>query len=138
MGRLNAGRGCIALLAAAAVGWGGSGEPAAAGHGARLYAVHCAACHQRDGRGRPPAQPALAGSAVATGDPQVLTAWLLFGERPPGLAPNRSGVRMPPFAWLADDDIAAIITHLRSQSGNAAAPVTAAEVAAVRSARAGR
>ncbi len=125
-----------ATLAAALAGCGSGGAPV--DRGARVYGVHCASCHQRDGRGRPGAQPALAGSAVAAGDPQVLAAWLLFGERPAGLAPNRSAVRMPPFPWLSDADIAAVLTHVRGNFGNQAAPVTEAEVSAVRASRAKR
>lgn len=136
MGRMIAVRTCTALLAAALAGCGGSGDPAPVDRGARLYAVHCASCHQRDGTGRPGAQPSLAGSAVATGDTHALAAWLLFGDRPEGLAPSRGAVRMPPFTWLSDADIAAVISHVRSNFGNAAAAVTEAEVSAVRAARA--
>ncbi len=136
MGRLTAVGTCIALLAAALTGCGASDDPAPVDRGARVYAVHCASCHQRDGGGRPGAQPALAGSAVATGDPRALAAWLLFGERPEGLAASRGAVRMPPFTWLSDRDIAAVITHVRSSFGNTATAVTEAEVSTVRAARA--
>ena len=122
------------LLAVTLAGCGSGGAPV--DRGARVYGVHCASCHQRDGRGRPGAQPALAGSTVTVGDPQVLAAWLLFGERPAGLAVNRGAVRMPSFPWLSDADIAAVLTHVRGNFGNQAAPVTEEEVSAVRAARA--
>lgn len=135
MGRVIAAWSGVALLAA---GLAGCGDPAPVDRGARIYAVHCGSCHQRDGRGRQGAQPSLAGSAVATGDPRALAAWLLFGERPAGLAPSRGAVRMPPFPWLSDADIAAVITHVRSNFGNLAAAVTEEEVSAVRASRARR
>lgn len=136
MGRMILSGMSAALLAVVLAGCGSGDAPV--DRGARIYGVHCASCHQRDGRGRKGAQPALAGSAVAVGDPQVLAAWLLFGERPPGLAVNRSAVRMPPFPWLSDADLAAVLTHVRGSFGNQAAPVTEADVSAVRAARAKR
>lgn len=98
--------------------------------------MHCLACHQRDGRGLSGSQPALAGSATVAGDPEALVAWVLFGERPTTLAPTRSVVVMPQFSWLGDEDVAAVLTHVRSHFGNASPAISAAEVAAIRATRA--
>jgi len=125
----------LMLLATVLAACGGRPDSDPTDHGAHIYGVHCASCHQRDGRGRPGAQPPLAGSAVAIGDPRALAAWLLFGERPEGLAPSHGAVRMPPFTWLSDRDIAAVITHIRSHFGNQATAVTEEEVAAARASR---
>jgi len=113
----------------------GSGGP---GRGAKVYGTHCASCHQRDGQGVGQTQPALAGSATASGDPGKLIAWVLFGERPDTNRPTRSIAAMPQFYWLSDDDVAAVLTHVRTHFGNSAAPITAAEVATVRAAGAQR
>jgi mono/diheme cytochrome c family protein len=123
-----------AILAAtlAACGGGGGGEPA--GRGAVVYATHCASCHQRDGHGASKNYPTLAGSATVTGDRDTLIAWLVFGQRPATLAPRRGLAVMPQFGWLGDEDLAAVLTHVRSHFGNAASAVTAADVAAVRAA----
>lgn len=129
---------CFMSLAALLAACGGRSGSEPADRGAQIYAVHCASCHQRDGRGRPGAQPSLAGSAVVAGEAPALAAWLLFGERPQGLAPSHGVVRMPPFTWLSDADIAAVMTHIRSHFGNQAAAVTEDEVAAVRASRARR
>ncbi len=44
-----------------------------------------------------------------------------------------TGLAMPPFAWRYDDaDIAELATFVRSNWGNSAPPVTAAQVAKVR------
>lgn len=127
----------VLLLAGVLTGLAGCGSGSApADRGARLYMVHCASCHQRDGRGRPGAEPSLAGSPVVAGDAQPLAQWLLFGEPPAGLTRSRGFVRMPPFAWLSDADLAAVLTYVRGQFGNAAAAVAAEEVAAARTARA--
>lgn len=124
------------VLAAVLAACGGRSDPDSADRGAQIYAVHCASCHQRDGRGRAGAQPSLVESAVAAGETRALAAWLMFGERPEGLAPSHGAVRMPPFTWLSDADIAAVITHIRSNFGNQATAVTEEEVAAVRASRA--
>lgn len=92
--------------------------------GRALFARNCAACHQADGRGIPGAFPALAGSAVVTGALAEVAEVLLKG---------RGG--MPDFSGSLDDtEIARVLTYTRSSWGNAAAPVTDAEIAARRSA----
>src|SRR5690606_25127955 len=95
----------------------------AAADGAQLYAANCAACHQPNGNGLPPAFPALAGSAVAVGDAAGLIDVLLNG---------RPGTAMASFARLPDAEIAAIATHVRSSWGNDADAVSADAVAAAR------
>ena len=97
--------------------------PAAEADGAKLYATHCTACHQPNGNGMPPAFPALAGSAVVTGDAAGLVEVLLKG---------RPGTAMAPFGHLSDAQIAAIATHIRSSFGNSAGAVAADAVAAGR------
>jgi mono/diheme cytochrome c family protein len=123
----------VLVLAAAGCG---PGSPGGAGQdrGAVIYATHCASCHQRDGRGVANAQPPLAGSVTVNGDPGVLIAWVLLGKRPATLPPRRGLAVMPQFFWLGDEDVAAVLTHIRAGFGNSAPAVTAAEVAAVRSA----
>lgn len=125
------------LLASSGCGSGGDGrgQVAAADRGSQVYGVHCASCHQRDGRGLSGAQPSLAGSATVAGDPIELIAWVMFGERPASLQPRRGVVVMPQFAWLNDADLAAVLTYARSSFGNDATPVEASQVAAVRAGR---
>jgi mono/diheme cytochrome c family protein len=41
-------------------------------------------------------------------------------------------VVMPQYAWLSDEDLAAVITHVRSRFGESQPPVTPADVASVR------
>ena len=76
--------------------------------------------------------PPLAGSVTVNGDPQVLAAWVIAGERPPTLPPMRGLVVMPQYRWLGDEDLAAVITHIRTHFGNASSAVTPAEIAALR------
>jgi mono/diheme cytochrome c family protein len=97
--------------------------PDAALDPARVFSENCAACHQEDGKGIEGAFPALAGDKfVLTGPEQVIHVVL----------EGRGG--MPTFkADLTDAQIAAAITHVRTSWGNAAAPVTPEQVAAIRS-----
>jgi len=122
------------LLVSLLLGCGGPDSGSPQDRGSVIYATHCASCHQRDGRGVGNVQPPLAGSVTVAGDPDTLIAWLLFGQRPATLPPRKGLAVMPQFAWLSDEDVAAVLTHVRSHFGNDAPPVTAAQVAAVRAA----
>ena len=82
----------------------------------------CSACHQPTGLGIKGAFPALAGSAFVQGDATAVATLVLNG---------RAG--MPRFkADLTDQQIAAVLTYVRSAWGNHAGPVTPALVAAAR------
>jgi cytochrome c oxidase subunit 2 len=93
--------------------------------GETLYNTHCGACHQANGAGLPPAFPALAGSAVATGD---VTQHVEIGLN------GRPGTAMAGFgAMLSDEQLAAIITYQRNAWGNDTGDlVSPADIAAAR------
>ena len=80
--------------------------------GAGVYTTYCAACHQADGSGMPPAFPALRGSPVAAtaeGRTDHLNT-VLFG---------RQGTSMPAYGGtLSVTDLAAVITYERNAWGN--------------------
>jgi len=102
--------------------------------GAKLYAAHCAACHQANGTGLPGAFPPLAkNAAVLADDPtRQLRAILhgMSGELIDGVAYPSP---MPPFAdALADADVADIANHERTSWGNQGKLVTAEQVKAQR------
>ena len=113
----------------------GDGDSRPVDRGAAVYAQHCMACHQRNGRGLGETQPSLVGTPTVAGDPGALIAWTAFGVRPAGLVRGRRIGGMPQFHWLSDEDLAAVLTHVRGSFGNAYPPVTAAMVADVRAAR---
>lgn len=97
--------------------------------GARLYRQHCAACHGERGQGLGP-YPALAGNrALTLDDPVNAIRVLMNGGFPPGTAGNPRPYGMPPFSHVLDDaQAAALLTYLRASWGNAAAPVSSAQV----------
>jgi mono/diheme cytochrome c family protein len=102
--------------------------------GAQLYGLHCAGCHGEKGEGAKGIYPALAGNrAVTMATPANLVRVLMEGGFTPSTAGNPRPFGMPPFAGvLGDDDIAALLSHVRSAWGNQAAPVSAFEVSRYR------
>jgi len=106
----------------------------AAVDGGALYASLCAACHQPTGLGLPGVFPPLAGSEWVAGKDTTAAAIVLHGIT--GAVTVKGTVyngAMPAFkAQLSDEQIAAVLSHVRSQWGNSAAAITAATVAQVR------
>ena len=78
--------------------------------GEKVYAANCVACHQVNGKGLPPAFPALDGSKLAKGPKKDHIAIVLNGK------PNTA---MAAFGGqLGDGDIAAVVTYERNAWGN--------------------
>ncbi|QNA99492.1 cytochrome c [Massilia sp. Se16.2.3] len=102
--------------------------------GAELYRQHCASCHGARGEGKGP-YPALAGNrALTLAEPVNAIRVILNGGFPPGTAGNPRPYGMPPFSHTPDDtEVATLVTYLRTSWGNAAAPVSSAEVNRYRS-----
>ena len=92
--------------------------------GKSLFAKNCAACHQPTGKGIPGAFPALAGNAFVQGAPGDVATVLLKGR---GGMPDFSGS-------LDDDEIAQVLTYVRSSWGNSAPPVSGQDVGGTRAA----
>ncbi|MDR3451848.1 MAG: cytochrome c [Rhodoferax sp.] len=106
----------------------------AAVDGAAVFASHCAACHQASGLGLPGVFPPLAGSDWVAGKKATLIAIVLHGINGPLTVEGKPfNGAMPTFqGQLQDAEVAAVLTHVRSQWGNTGAPITADAVAAVR------
>jgi alcohol dehydrogenase (quinone), cytochrome c subunit len=105
-----------------------------ADRGAELYDDNCAACHHTDGAGSPKALPKIAGnSSVLAQDPSSLIRLVLAGGALPGTTAAASPLGMPGFAWrLSNEEVARLLTFIRTNWGNRAASVSAGEVARVR------
>ena len=107
--------------------------------GLKTYERHCAQCHGEQGQGVHTsngqiAYPALAGNrAVQLRDPTNLVQLVLYGGYSPATAGHPRPFGMPPFVLELDDrDIAAVLTHLRTQWGNLGGEVTALQVNRIR------
>ena len=108
---------------------GVGGTASAADLGARIYSGNCVPCHQQSGAGIPGVYPSLSGSSVVVGDPAELARWVLEGRRPASMPQGRYSTQMLQFGWMKPADAAALLSYLRSNFGNSAAPVDAATVA---------
>lgn len=113
---------------------GAGGVAAAGGPGATVFNARCAVCHQMSGEGIPGVYPNLKGSQVATGDPHLPVRIVLHGFQGPIVRNGRSynGVMQAWKAELTDQEIADVLTFVRSSWGNHAAAIDAALVRDVR------
>ena len=106
--------------------------------GKNTYMTVCIACHQATGLGLPAMFPPLAGSDwVSAPKPDRLIRIVLHGFMGPfklnGQPFNSPAPMMPPQgAALNDQQIADVLTFVRSSWGNTGGPVSPAEVAAIR------
>lgn len=98
--------------------------------GAKVYEQHCVDCHGDKGQGVPNAYPPLAGNrAVTMASTANLVQMVLNGGFAPATAGNPRPYGMPPYRLLlSDTEVAAVLTHLRSQWGNQAGAVAELEV----------
>ena len=111
--------------------------PAAGGaakvDGKLLFGGKCAACHQANGQGVAGVFPPLAASEWVTGDEKVLGRILLHGVE--GALEVKGAAysgAMPAWKAMSDDELAAVMSYIRSEWGNAAAPVKADTVKQLR------
>ncbi|MDM0120071.1 c-type cytochrome [Variovorax sp. J2L1-78] len=95
--------------------------------GARIYDQRCAYCHGDAGQGVPGAFPPLAGNrAVNLETPVNLIQMVRQGGFLPATTGNPRPFGMPPFGHVLDDnEIADVLTYVRSAWGNDAPAVTA-------------
>jgi len=102
--------------------------------GKQLYTQYCLTCHQEDGAGVPNLNPPLIKTSWVLGDKKKLINWVLkgSGDQKVPIDGNYYNNNMPSQASLKDEEIAQILTYVRSHFGNKASAVSAAEVKAVR------
>jgi mono/diheme cytochrome c family protein len=103
--------------------------------GKQLFGAKCAACHQASGLGVAGVFPPLAASEWVLGSEKVLASILLHGINGEiQVKGNAYKGAMPAFGTLADEEIAAVLTYIRAEWGNTAAPLSVATVKAQREA----
>jgi mono/diheme cytochrome c family protein len=88
--------------------------------GAKLYEQHCVECHKADGKGAPPAYPPLADNrSLAARSAVNPIRIVLNGGYAPSTAGNPRPYGMPPFsATLTDEEVAAVVSYIRTTWGN--------------------
>lgn len=95
--------------------------------GQSVYTAQCASCHGADGRGKPPDYPPLADNqSIQMASAVNPIRMVLNGGLPPGTQLNPTPYGMPPFAGLlSDDQVAAVVTYIRTAWGNHGSAITA-------------
>ena len=109
--------------------------------GETIYQQRCVSCHQANGAGIPGTFPPLAQSEYANAaDPGVPARIVIHGVSGPITVHGATyNSLMPPYGVgvvMADEEIAQLLTYVRSSFGNPASAVTAADVAKAREATA--
>ena len=116
-------------------------SPILAQDGGQLFTLYCSACHGADGKGATGGTfPPLAGSPWLNGDGDRAIKIVLHGlEGPVKVLGKDYNLAMPPQGvMLPDDQIAAILTHVRSSWGNKQSAITPQQVKACRKVTADR
>ncbi len=100
--------------------------------GQLIYEQNCLTCHQINGSGVPNLNPPLRQTDWVLGDKTRLINVLLKGLQGQEIEGEAYDNAMPAHDFLKDDEIADVLTFIRSNFGNKAPAVTPDEVKAVR------
>ena len=101
--------------------------------GKQVYETTCIACHQKDGGGVPHLNPPLIKTEYVLGDKSRLIQIVLKGLNKPIEIEDETYTNvMPAQTQLNDQQIADVLTYVRSNFGNKASAITVAEVKAER------
>jgi len=94
--------------------------------GARQYATYCMPCHNANGKGFSRVFPPLAGNpTVVDPNPASLVNLLLNGAVTARVNTAPTDYHMPGYGWtMEDQELAHLLTFIRSSWGNRAAPVS--------------
>lgn len=97
-----------------------------------VYESYCLACHQADGSGVPQLNPPLINTGYVKGDKTRLINVLLKGLQGAEVEGEIYDNPMPAFDYLTDEELAAVLTYIRSNFTNKASAIKKEEVAAAR------
>ena len=109
-------------------------------NGAKVYQTACMLCHQANGLGTAGQFPPLDGSEWVNGPVPRLARIPIYGLTGPITVKgeNWNASMVPAGAGLSNEDLADLLTFIRSNWSNKSNPVTAEEVAKARAKEAGR
>lgn len=103
--------------------------------GEKVYSIYCASCHQRNGKGDGNRFPPLDSSEWVTGDKKRLVEVVLNGlNRPIQVKGKPYNNLMPQFSFLRDEELAQVLTYIRTHFNNNSSEVAVEEVSEFRKA----
>ena len=100
--------------------------------GELVYSQFCVSCHLPDGGGVENLNPPLINTAFINGDKAMLITTILNGMSQVEIKGERYNNVMPAFNYLADEQVADVLTYVRNSFGNKKSAVTVADVKPVR------
>jgi mono/diheme cytochrome c family protein len=102
--------------------------------GEQIYGNNCSSCHQQSGTGLSGVFPSLVNNpAVMADDPTGQINAILHGLANKVIDGVAYAAAMPPFGnSLTDEDIAAVVNHVRRSWGNSSPPASSEQVADLR------
>lgn len=109
-----------------------SNAQASAERGKAIYEQNCLPCHQADGSGVPALAPPLIKGTFVQGTEQALINVLLKGMQGVEIKGEQYAAAMPAFDFLTDQQIADVLTYVRTHFSN---DLSAVEVDGVSRAR---
>lgn len=105
-------------------------------NGKKIYTKYCLACHMADGGGVQNMNPPLIKTSYVLGDKTRLIKIILNGMSDGAEIDGETYTNiMPPHNFLTDQEVADVLTYVRSSFGNKTTAVKATEVKTVRAAK---
>lgn len=124
---------CLLIVGIGIILQSQTGTTASKARGKEVYNRYCLSCHQADGGGVPRMNPPLIATEYVNGNKQRVIGIVLNGLNIP-LEINGETYENPmaSHAFLKDQQIADVLTYIRSSFGNKSTAITLSEVKAVR------
>lgn len=100
---------------------------------ALLYSTYCAPCHEQQGEGQQFIYPPIAKSDWVNGDKEKYIRSVLFGLEGEIKVNNATYNQiMPKFEFLSDDQLAGLLTYIKSGFGNSGGKISKEEISNIR------
>ena len=95
--------------------------------------MSCSACHQPNGQGSEGIAPPLAGTRWPNESGDRLARIVLHGLRGPIIVAEKEyNLEMPAMGFFGDQEIAAILTYVRTTWGKKSEPITSETIGGIR------
>ena len=102
--------------------------------GAQIFASSCSSCHQSNGQGSGRLYPPLAGSEWVVGESDILIRIVMHGIKGKITVKGQTydNIMSPWGGILSSEEMANLLTYIRSSWGNSASPISVDDVLKVK------